>query len=395
MHSLKFVPAILALAATMVSAKTCKDDIEITTLNPSFDCDVVEGDITVGKDLAGRLIIDGPKQLKGDLIILNAVELQSLSSTTINSIGGKLELTNLTKLESVEMSSLRNIANMELRTLPDLTRLTFGSNGVTKANDIRISDTRLNDLSGLKLATVDKLSIDNNDRLVTFNSDLVNITGTLTIVSNGNNMEITMEKLETVGEVQLENVKTFDAPNLSKVKMSLKFNKSPNLESFRAPNVTEITNSLTFIDNKKLSNISFPQLTKLGDMTIQNNTALKEVSGFPKLETVNDVILRGDFEKVELPKLDSVRGSVTVTSTTDIEAFCGFFDKAKDDGKIEGSEKCSWNNPEANEGGDKGTESSGSSGGGSEGDDDSAAGSVGVSMAMLGLAAVAGLVQLL
>jgi hypothetical protein len=98
--------------------------------------------------------------------------------------------------------------------------------------------------------------------------------------------------------------------------------------------------------------------------------------------------------RVELPKLDSVRGSVTVTSTTDIEAFCGFFDDAKSDGKIEGSEKCSWNNPEANSGGDKGEESDGSSSDENK-DDDSAAGSVGVSMAVLSLAAVAGLVQLL
>jgi hypothetical protein len=393
MHSLKLIPAFLALAAT-VSAKTCKDDVKIESLNQVIDCDVVEGDVTVDSQLEGQLIIDGPKQIKGDLIVTNATRLLSLTSTSINSIGGKLSVTDCEKLTAIELSSLRNIANIELITLADLQTLTFGANGVTKANDIEISNTRLNDLSGLKLATVNNLDINNNGRLTTFNSELVNITSTLKITSNGNNIEIVMDKLQSVGEVQLENVKTFDAPSLSTVTQSLKFNKSPNLESFKAPNVTEIKNSLTFIDNKKLTNISFPQLTKLGDMTIQNNTALEEVAGFPKLQTVNDVILRGDFGKVELPKLDTVRGSVTVTSTTDIEAFCGFFDDAKKEGKIEGSEKCSWNNPEANSGGDKGEESDGSSSDENK-DDDSAAGSVGVSMAVLSLAAVAGLVQLL
>jgi hypothetical protein len=296
MHSLKLIPALLALAAT-VSAKTCKDDVKIESLNQVIDCDVVDGDVTVDGQLEGQLIIDGPKQIKGDLIVRNATRLLSLTSTSINSIGGKLSVTDCEKLTTIQLSSLRTIANIELITLADLQTLTFGSNGVTKANDIEISNTRLNDLSGLKLATVNNLDINNNGRLTTFNSELVNITSTLKITSNGNNIEITMDKLESVGEVQLEDVKTFDAPSLSTVTQSLKFNKSPNLESFKAPNVTEIKNSLTFIDNKKLTNISFPQLTKLGDMTIQNNTALEEISGFPKLETVGDVILRGDFGK--------------------------------------------------------------------------------------------------
>lgn len=401
MYTSKLVPAVVALAATLVSAKTCKDEIEITTLNPTFDgCDIIDAEITVSEDLSGALVLDGPEEVRKGIRIVNATSITSITSTTITSIKGKLELVDLRSLNTVSFSALEDLDSIEFITLPYLDSLTLGSDSVTKANSITLSNTRLNDLSGLKLNTVDSLTIDNNQRLTTFNSELESVGSMLRIVENGKDMEISMNKLETVGEVQLRSIKSFEARALETVNKSLKFEGNPELTSFRAPNVTSIKESLTFIDNNKLANVSFPLLTKIGDMTIQNNTALGEISGFPKLESVTGgVILRGDFDKVELPELESVIGGVTVSSTTDIEAFCKFFDDAKADNKIDGDETCSWNNPEANSGGDGGEESDGSTGGsgsGSDGEDGgSAAGTVGVSMAMLGLAVFAGVAQLL
>lgn len=93
-----------------------------------------------------------------------------------------------------------------------------------------------------------------------------------------------------------------------------------------------------------------------------------------------------------MPKLDRVEGAVDVSSTTDISDFCDFFTKADDDGKIAGGAKCTSNNEKANEGEDGGDESSGSS---SSDDDDSAAGIMGVNTALLSMALVAGIAQLL
>lgn len=402
MHSIKL---LVALGAVLASAKSCEKEIEITEVNQVFDCDVAEKDVTVSEDLAGELRIDGLKRIKGNLIINNASQILSISSTTIESIEKRFQLQNLRDLNRLELSSLRTLNDIDMITLPQLRTLTFGSNGVTKASSIRISDTRLNDLSGLKLANVDTFSVDNNRELKSFNSDLVKVNAALVFSNNGKDMEITMEKLESAGEIELSSVKSFSAPALEKAK-SIKMNKNEELTKFKAGNLTTVDNSITFIDNKKLSQVSFPELTTIGDMTIQNNTKLGEVAGFPKLERVKGgVILRGDFEKVELPKLAEVNGGVTVTSTTDISDFCEFFDGAKKDDKIEGDESCSWNNPEANtetgedskQSGDRGGDgsSNGSGSGNSEEDDDSAVGNVRASMAMLGLAVLAGVAQLL
>lgn len=86
-------------------------------------------------------------------------------------------------------------------------------------------------------------------------------------------------------------------------------------------------------------------------------------------------------------------GTVKVTSTTDISDFCEYFDDLKSDNSIRGDEDCSSNNDDALENGDGGENNDGSSGGSSD-DDTDAAGMVSVNMALLGLAAFAGLAQL-
>jgi hypothetical protein len=90
-----------------------------------------------------------------------------------------------------------------------------------------------------------------------------------------------------------------------------------------------------------------------------------------------------NFHRVKLPKLEQVSGSVVVSSTTDIEEFCKFFDDMKKDNKIDG-----------NKGEDGGQKSDGSGSSQSNEDDDSAAGSVSINMAVLALAGVAAVAQL-
>ena len=98
---------------------------------------------------------------------------------------------------------------------------------------------------------------------------------------------------------------------------------------------------------------------------------------------------------VELPSLKDVEGASNVTSTTDIAKFCEFFDKAADDDILQGKAKCTSNNEKALEGDDGGEENSGSSSGSNNDDDDDAAGILNVNMAVLSLAVVFGVAQLL
>ncbi|RFU75994.1 cell wall [Trichoderma arundinaceum] len=400
MHSSKLLSAVLAAGAVGVvsAATTCTKDIKVTQPTPIIACDVVDADITIDESVAGDLSIEGPKTLKGNLIINNATQLISISSSTITTIEGNFELDSLELLSSVNMQSLKTLNKLSMVKLPQLSTLTFGTSGVTKASSIQVTDTFLSDLSGLNINSVDTLTITNNNKLTSFDSDLVNITTLLSVTSNGNNMEINMTKLETAAEIQLSNVKSFVVPRLKKITQSLKFDTNPELVTFSAKNISTIGDSVTFINNKKLTNVSFPLLTSVGDLTIQNNTALGAVEGFPKLQTVaGGVILRGNFDSVELPSLKDVKGGVTVYSTTDISAFCGYFNNAKSKKVIQGQESCKSNVKAANEGGSDG-DSSTSNGDGSDDDTSDDKGNnvaaLNVNTILLGVSALAVIAQL-
>lgn len=398
MHSVKVLSAITAFTGLASAATTCTRDVRISQPTPVIDCDVIDADVIVDTSVAGDLSIEGPKQLKGDLTITNATQLLSISSSTINAIGGTFELNGLTLLSSFQMSALRSLNKINMINLPQLPGVTFGSDGVTSASSVVISDTFISDLSGLSLATVDTFQIDNNNKLTSFNSDLTNITTSLIINNNGNNFIINMTKLRTANEIELSDIKGFDAPALHTVTGSLRFTSNPQLSEFSARNLTTVTDSITFNKNNKLTNVTFPQLTRIsGDLTILNNTALEELDGFPKLATVGGaILLGGSFEKVELPALKDVKGSVRVTSTTSIKDFCKAFDDASSSGAIQGPETCTSNNEGANEGSDGGDSgSSTSSSSDSSSTDSSLAGMNNVNFALLGLAGVAAIAQLM
>lgn len=382
--------ASVALAGFATAQSTCTKDITISEATPDVDCEVVEGDIIV--DAEGPVQLDGPKQIKGDLIISNATELISFSSTTINSIRN-FELEGLEKLNSLQMDSLETVTSLKMIKLNSLREVTFGSDGITKAKEVLISDTDLSSVA-INCKEVEDFKIDNNKRLVQFDSNLEEVSGTLTFNRNGRDqLEISMPKLQKVGTIDIRNVKSFKAPKLGESKGEIAFNQCDEMESFTFPNMTKTGAGVTIINNKKLANVSFPILKDVGgSLRIVNNTKLVEIEGFPKLETAEDINMGGNFEKIDFPKLDTVRGTSKVSSTTDEDQVCDFFEgRAKDDNVIEAENECTFKNDQANEGGDT---DGGSKTGGSSGDDDSAAGIVSMNSAMLGLALIAGIAQL-
>lgn len=378
-------------------AQTCTRDIEITEPTPAIDCEVIDADVIVDGAVAGALLIDGPEEILGNFIVRNVTNLLSLTSNTLTSIEGSFELENCERLASVRMDSLRSLNELTMIRLTDLSTLIFGTEGVTSASAVRVSDTHLDSLSGLKLATVKSISIDNNNRLTSFESDLVNVTTEIIINNNGDNFEISLPFLESAAEIQIANVKSFEVPLLESVTGSLKLDRNPQLESFAAPNLTSVTNAVSFINNKILANLSLPVLTEIsGDLTVVNNTELVDIDGFPEVETVKGAIqLGGNFESVEMPALRDVKGSVTVSTTTDSSDFCEFFNEASEDGRIQGETECTFENDDALEGGEGGTDGGSGGSNSDDSDDEGAAGILGVNFVVLGLTMVAGIAQLL
>ncbi|KAH8169158.1 hypothetical protein LIA77_11284 [Sarocladium implicatum] len=396
MHSSQLLTALAV--AGFASAKTCTKDIEVTEPTPVIDCDVVKADIIIDESLDTTVSLEGVKQIQGDLIVKNS-SISGLTSSSINAISGKFVLQGCQFLRTLRMDSLTDVSEIEFTNLNALGGLTFGSSGQLKIDKITISDTHIDDLSGLNVVTVEDFLINNNARMKSFSSDLVNITGSagLRLEGNGKDMQLDLPELEMATELQFQDIKSISLPSLKKLNQSLKLDDNRELTDLSAPNLTEIGEALSLINNRKLSNVSFPKLETIGgDLTIVNNTAMLNVSGFPKLETIDGGIrMGGKFEDVELPSLQNVEGSSNVTSTTDIAKFCEFFDKAADDGILNGKAKCTSDNEKALEGGDGGKENDGSSSGSDDEDDDDAAGILNVNMAVLSLAVVFGVAQLL
>jgi hypothetical protein len=263
-------------------------------------CATVSGSILISSSASGVISIDGPQQIKGDVICANAGGLTSLGSTTIGTITGAFNLNNLTLLSTLSMSDLTSVGTIVWTALPALSQLTFPST-ITKATSITISNTFLSTLDGINIDTVQTLQIDNNNRLKTFSTQIANVTSSVNINANGNSLDVSFPNLIWAANMTFRNVSTVSIPSLHTINGSLGFYGN-YMSSIAAPNLTSVGStatgqgSLAFVANAKLANISMPLLKTVGGADqIANNTALGSIS-FPALTTVGGAIdFSGNF----------------------------------------------------------------------------------------------------
>ncbi len=295
--SIPWIAADLSTAASNV----CKDDVTITELTKDFDCEVVQGLVSVDDSLNGKLVISGAKQFMGGFNVSGVTNLLSIESASLNAIGGEFTLQDLNLLSSLQLTALKSINQLTMLRLNLISDLTFGGSGVSNATDVTINDCNaLSDLSGLQLTTVNNLKIINNPSLTKFDSALKTINGTLILTGNGNSLDVKLSELESAFDIQVSDVKSFEVPVLETIGSALRFENNSMIESFEAQNLTLVGEnekdggSLSFNNNNKLNNISFPVLEKInGDLTIVNNTNMTDLAGFPELTDIYGALLLG------------------------------------------------------------------------------------------------------
>lgn len=247
----------------------------------------------------GPVAFDGLGEVKGDFIAENNGALTGLSSTTLNSITGAFQLSNLTGLSNLAFTSLNTVGSIKWTALTALDTLNFGTPGVSKADSVVVSDTFLSSLDGIDVTSLEDLDINNNHRLTTWDSSLTNLSNTMNFLANGAQMSVTFNKLTWIANMTINNLTDFAVPALQVVNGSMSFG-SNMFTSFSAPNLTSTkSGSINFVGNNNLENITFPMLTSIaGGLLIANNTALDSIDGFPKLKTLGgDVKLRGNFSE--------------------------------------------------------------------------------------------------
>lgn len=235
--------------------------------------------------------------IDGDLTVDSVGSLISLSGTNVNEITGTFSLNNLTLLSTLSMASLTDVGTIDWTSLPALNTLTFTA-GVNKADSVTISDTFLQSLDGIDLETVGTMNINNNGRLTTVNLNLKNLTENLSFQANGQKLAVTLDQLIWASNLTIANVTTFSAPSLEVVNGSARFD-SNYFSTVSFPNMTKATSGdISFINNADLTNLTFASLTNIGGgLTLVNNTAYSNVTGFELLANVGGAVkLGGSFE---------------------------------------------------------------------------------------------------
>ncbi|RXG45652.1 hypothetical protein VDGE_00223 [Verticillium dahliae] len=400
--TMKLVPAILAVGASVASAQSSICSTATYTINSAAEataipCRTMES-IEISSDLTGAVTIDGPTRLRGNLVVNNATQLVSLASSSLTTIDGRFELVGLELLNDVRFTALTAVETIEWVTLPALGTVVFGTAGVTSASSVRISNTDLRSLDGLNLASVDEMYINNNDRLLSYSTQLANVSKKLEIDSNGPALNVTLANLIWAQELIINNAASVLVPSLEVINGSMRFDQN-SFTTFTAPNLTEFKEGdISFINNPELTNISFPVLETLGgSLTIVNNSGLARIDGFPELKTIGGaVLLGGDFESVELPSLDDARGAFDVRSTQSIDESCKFFDDMEGR-QIRGEYNCRGGDENANEANSTSGGSSGNNGGSSNNNNNgSGSAMLGTNMvALVTVAVIGGLAQLM
>ncbi|XXH03574.1 3-methyladenine DNA glycosylase [Hypoxylon texense] len=340
------------------------------------ECDTIEGSVLIAASATDTIINIGGRlsEIGGSLTAENNGLLQTLQSSSLETIGGDFTLKNVTKLSTLSFPKLGEVGSIDWATLNALPEPTFGNPGITKAKSVTIADTFIENIDGINVDSLSDMNINNNRRLTKFSTSIKSLTNTMYIQANGLNLSMEMPNLEWIANMTIANVTSFSVPSLHTVNGSMRFD-SNYFTTFTAANLTDIQDGdLSFVSNPQLTNISIPTLTHIGGgFTIANNTALEQLDGFGALNEIGGAVkVRGSFTDVELPDLQDVKGAFEVVSTEDIGNSCNDLNKY-DNGVVQGDFNCKGNDQNANN--DTSDASSDGSSGTSNNDDQNSAAS--------------------
>ncbi|KAK2753346.1 hypothetical protein FQN55_003475 [Onygenales sp. PD_40] len=319
MAFIKYLVPALAVAGLAVGQNSCGGTKTIKSQGDAdglSSCKTFKGDIVIDPKVPeGPITIDGIETITGSLTVKGAANLTRLVSSSIEKIEDTFTLSGAVKLSDLQFDSLTEVGALNFEALSVLQNLGF-TKGVSKAGNIRITNTQLTSLTGIELETVGDMEITNNPHLTEVNvNQITEISGYASFSANDMKLKISFPNLEKALNMTFRNTSSVTIPSLKSTKGLLGF-YSNYFEDFYAGNLTS-TGDLVFADNGYLTNISLPVLeTVKGAFQIANNTQLKKVNDVPKLKTIEGALdFAGNFSSVELPGLEEVRGKFNLQST--------------------------------------------------------------------------------
>jgi len=331
------LPALAIIGSVFAqSDDDCKSDDTFTIQNSGDatklgNCEKWSGNVEISSDMTEDVIISGKlAELDGDFTITGNTGLKRVEGGSLKTITGKLTVDNVPELANLAFPQLTELGSLALNGLPNLRQLGFTSQ-VTKCPNIRIENTKLQDLNGINVDEAESILIANNVGIGNITMDVTNVTDFLSLSFNNEDVDVSFPKLLQTKNATFRACGSISLPALSKVSPgSLGFYES-KIENLSCGNLSTIAQDLTINANEALTNITFPKLTKVGaSLQIANNTELRKIDGFPVLEEVGAALdLSGDLEEVSTPKIKFVKGVFNLQSTGDIGDSCEPYDSNK------------------------------------------------------------------
>ena len=252
-------------------------------------CTTFSGSIAIATGTTDNIMLDGVRVIDGDLIASNVSQLTSISSSSLTRITGSFTLQTDEILSTLNFPQLSEVKSIEWEGLPGLQGLSF-TNQIQMAESVSIVNTQLASLEGINLQQADTIDIQNNNYLDDITMQLGNVTDNFNVYANGRNVSVVLPNLIWANRINIANASSVSLPSLASVNGTFGLYSS-FFERVQAPNLTDVGATFSIVSCDKLTNISFPQLTTVtGGLSVQNNTELADVSGFPVLETVGGAV---------------------------------------------------------------------------------------------------------
>jgi hypothetical protein len=332
---------VLAVASTAFAA-SCSTSATATIQNGGdatslATCTTFSGSIAIATQGAGDIALNGIKKITGTLFAENNNAVTSLSGDSLESVGD-FTLQNTTAITSISFPKLTTVGTIKWISVSKLNQVTAP---ISKADNIDIENTELQEFPTFNLTTINGLTIVNNRFISKISLALTNITGALIVQGNEGDLSIELLSLQAANNITVQSSNSFNAPLLTSLGDSLVL-RTNVFESFSTPNLTKVGNALVVADNNKLTNISFPELVEVSKaLIIANNTLLSKINDLGKLKKIGaDLDFHGNFSEVSLPSLTSVGGSFNIQSTGDIQKTCDSVFKPMSGKQIQGKYQC-------------------------------------------------------
>jgi hypothetical protein len=386
---------VLAALAVSTVAAQCDSDITIQSdgdVSKIASCTKLDGTITIGTKATSITLPTSLTSITGDLVANGAANLRTLEAPGLRSIQGTFNLKGLITLNSLVFPDLVSVNTIQWETLPALAALSF-TQEVSMADTVLITDTVLTELRGINLQTVSSLNINNNNYLKSIDVALSNVSQSLTISSNGRNLNVSLPNLIWANNLTVRDASALYVPSLKTVNSSMAF-INDTFTTIDFPKLTEVGESLAFVSCSKLTNVTVDNLESVGGtFQMANNTKLSVVK-FAELSKVGGAVdFSGAFTSVDLPSLEDVRGGFNLQSTKDLS--CKPFDEYHTNGVIKGNDYTCEGKQKTAESKTSGLGTNGSGGGSSSGNSGSdAAGRAAVSVVLAAFAGAAALMVL-